>query len=222
MFRLLGRCPVVEPDGLVLSAMLDRSPDEAERVLESLVDASLVQQPTTGRYRLHDLVAVFARSLAAADSDDAVARSLRLFVAAARWASDEGLSSFPDGPDAADLPFTDGPGPPPGWIRCPANWSSSSRTRQPQGKRSSPAGSPKAWSTTSSGGGSTENATRRWRSRCRRPSGGWPPRCGSGWASCTICRAATRSRPPGVPTPCGSAGGPVTCASRPGRSAGWA
>jgi tetratricopeptide (TPR) repeat protein len=105
-FRSLGRCPTVEPDRLVLAAMLDCPPDDAERMLESLVDASLVQQPAAGRYRLHDLVAVFARQLAAADPAEAVASGLRLYVAAARCASDEGVSGFPTGPEPTAPPFT--------------------------------------------------------------------------------------------------------------------
>jgi DNA-binding SARP family transcriptional activator/tetratricopeptide (TPR) repeat protein len=105
-FRLLGRCPTVEPDRLVLAAMLDCPPDDAERVLESLVDANLVQQPAVGRYRLHDLVAVFARRLAAADPAEEVVGGLRLYVAAARCASDEGVSGFPTGPEPTAMPFT--------------------------------------------------------------------------------------------------------------------
>ncbi|MER6347699.1 AfsR/SARP family transcriptional regulator [Streptomyces sp. NPDC001595] len=110
-FRVLGLSPTVEFDRLTLAAMLDLSQSDAERALEGLVEASLVQQAVTGRYRLHDLVAVYARRVAAAyPADVAVARTgvFRLYVVAARRASDWGPSAFPTGPRADTAPFADG------------------------------------------------------------------------------------------------------------------
>ncbi|MEU5876375.1 AfsR/SARP family transcriptional regulator [Spirillospora sp. NPDC047279] len=69
-FRMLGRSRTVEPDRLTLAAMLACSPEEAEEHLESLVDANLVQQPAAGRYRLNELVAAFARRLAAREPEE--------------------------------------------------------------------------------------------------------------------------------------------------------
>ncbi|MBB6557016.1 AfsR/SARP family transcriptional regulator [Nonomuraea rubra] len=43
------------------SAVLSMSMFEAEEVLESLVDASLLEAPAPGRYRFHDLLKLFAR-----------------------------------------------------------------------------------------------------------------------------------------------------------------
>lgn len=59
-------------DRLTLAAMLNCPPGDADRALESLVDASLLQQPAAGRYRLHDLVAVYARRLAAEEPTEAI------------------------------------------------------------------------------------------------------------------------------------------------------
>ncbi|MEV0406910.1 AfsR/SARP family transcriptional regulator [Actinoallomurus sp. NPDC050550] len=99
-FRVLGLSPTAEFDRLTPAAMLGWSPRDAEQAMESLVDVGLLRQPTAGRYRLHDLVAVYARRLAAADpAEVAAARAgvFRLYVAAARCASDRGPTSFPTG-----------------------------------------------------------------------------------------------------------------------------
>ncbi|MEV8638314.1 BTAD domain-containing putative transcriptional regulator [Streptosporangium sp. NPDC051023] len=60
-FRLLSL-----PDGPDISvggaaAMLELHPTDAEDILESLVDASLLEAPAPGRYRFHDLLKLFAR-----------------------------------------------------------------------------------------------------------------------------------------------------------------
>ncbi|MFF3493499.1 BTAD domain-containing putative transcriptional regulator [Streptomyces sp. NPDC002795] len=114
-FRVLGLSPTVRLDRLTLAALLDRTPPDAERALENLADASLAQRVTVDRYRLHDLVAVYARRVAAASPDEASAareRVLRLYVAAARCASDWGTSSTPTGPQ--------GTGPFSGWEEATA------------------------------------------------------------------------------------------------------
>lgn len=108
-FRALGLSPTVRLDRLTLAALVGRSPADAERTLESLTDTSLVQRVTADRYRLHDLVAVYARRVAAASPDEvAAAREgvFRLYVAAARRAGDWGSSSYPTGPQGSG-PFTD-------------------------------------------------------------------------------------------------------------------
>ncbi|MFE5029259.1 BTAD domain-containing putative transcriptional regulator [Streptomyces sp. NPDC056656] len=100
-FRALGLAPTVEFDVLASAALFDRPAADTERILESLVDTSLVQQPRPGRYRLHDLVRVHARHLAEALPDEAgTARraALGLFLDAARTASDWGPAGFPTGP----------------------------------------------------------------------------------------------------------------------------
>ncbi|MFE2531350.1 BTAD domain-containing putative transcriptional regulator [Streptomyces sp. NPDC059371] len=62
-FRVLA--PAAEPDlGLpAVAAVLDLDQGSAEDVMESLVDASMVESPAPGRYRYHDLLRAFARNL---------------------------------------------------------------------------------------------------------------------------------------------------------------
>lgn len=107
-FSVLGLSPTPEFDRLSVAALLACSPAEAERRLESLVDASLVQEPASGRYRLHDLVAVYARRLAGEMPEDVVEaareRVYGLYVSAARHASEWGVARFPV--DSGRGPFT--------------------------------------------------------------------------------------------------------------------
>lgn len=109
-FRALGLSPTVEFDPLTPAAMLGRPPGDAEQILESLVDASLVQQPRPGRYRLHDLVRVHARRLAQAvpaEAGPVRTAALRLYLDAGRIASDWGPDGFPTGPRPGAAPFAD-------------------------------------------------------------------------------------------------------------------
>ncbi|MFC0600418.1 ATP-binding protein [Streptomyces palmae] len=88
-FRLLAL-----PDGPDISlaaaaALLDLSAVRAERLLESLVDISLLESVAPGRYRYHDLVRLYARSCAerderpAAGQDAALSRLLDFYLATA-------------------------------------------------------------------------------------------------------------------------------------------
>ncbi|MET1076092.1 MAG: tetratricopeptide repeat protein, partial [Umezawaea sp.] len=79
MFRLLGVHPGPDLDVPAAAALAAVDRAEAGRLLESLVDDHLVQQPVTGRYRLHDLVRRHAHAVAlaeepAADRDRALRR----------------------------------------------------------------------------------------------------------------------------------------------------
>ncbi|WP_236005361.1 AfsR/SARP family transcriptional regulator [Amycolatopsis pittospori] len=98
-FGMLGLSPTSEFDRLSVAALLDCSLTEAERHLESLVDASLLQEPASGRYRLHDLVAVYARRLAGQETADVVEAARKrvygLYLSAARRASEWGVARFP-------------------------------------------------------------------------------------------------------------------------------
>ncbi|MFD6280875.1 BTAD domain-containing putative transcriptional regulator [Streptomyces sp. NPDC060209] len=108
-FRTLGLTPTVEFDVLTPAAMLGRPRGETEQILESLVDTSLLQQHRPGRYRLHDLVRVHARRLAAtspAEAGAARTAALRLYLDAGRIASEWGVGGFPTGPQPAGAPFT--------------------------------------------------------------------------------------------------------------------
>ncbi|KAA9165573.1 tetratricopeptide repeat protein [Amycolatopsis acidicola] len=108
-FRALGLAPAAELDKLVLGAMLGWPPHVAESVLESLVDANLLLAPAAGRYRMHDLVAVYSRRLAAQEPDEVVsalrAGALQLYLDAARAASEWGGSAFVSGPQSGKTSF---------------------------------------------------------------------------------------------------------------------
>ncbi|WP_329274300.1 AfsR/SARP family transcriptional regulator [Streptomyces sp. NBC_00691] len=97
-FRALGTNPTTRFDPLTLASMLGGSREGAEDVLEDLVDASLLQQPHPGRYRLHDLVKAHARRVAGEAPEEAAADRdavLHLYIAAGRMASDWGPGGFP-------------------------------------------------------------------------------------------------------------------------------
>lgn len=107
-FRALGRIPTARFDGVALAAMLGGSTEDAEDLLESLVDASLLQQPLPGRYRLHDLVRAHARRLATEAPEEAAAdltAVLDLYTAACRMASDWGPEGFSTDSAIAPSPF---------------------------------------------------------------------------------------------------------------------
>jgi DNA-binding SARP family transcriptional activator/tetratricopeptide (TPR) repeat protein len=61
------------PDiGIAAAAcLLDRSEAETVRVLERLVDAQLLETPTPGRYRMHDLLRLYARERGAEERSEA-------------------------------------------------------------------------------------------------------------------------------------------------------
>ncbi|MFC4911290.1 ATP-binding protein [Actinomadura gamaensis] len=87
-FRLLGLVPGSSFDEYVAAAVADVSLRDARTMLEDLLDAHLVQQPSAGRYRLHDLVRAHARRASAeqdsqADRERAVGRVLDYYVHAA-------------------------------------------------------------------------------------------------------------------------------------------
>ncbi|MEU4830037.1 BTAD domain-containing putative transcriptional regulator [Streptosporangium sp. NPDC023615] len=63
-FRLLSLPGGPDISVLAASALLDLDPMDTEDILESLVDASLLEAPTPGRYRFHDLLKLFARRTA--------------------------------------------------------------------------------------------------------------------------------------------------------------
>ncbi|MBY8879915.1 ATP-binding protein [Actinacidiphila acidipaludis] len=68
-FRLLGLAP--KEVGLpAAAALLGRDEESTEAALELLVDAHLVDSPAPGRYRLHDLLRLYAGEQAAEEDDD--------------------------------------------------------------------------------------------------------------------------------------------------------
>jgi tetratricopeptide (TPR) repeat protein len=64
MFRLVGLVPAGEIAVGAVAALADVPVDDAEEALDELVEANLVSQGASGRYRLHDLVRDCARGLA--------------------------------------------------------------------------------------------------------------------------------------------------------------
>jgi tetratricopeptide (TPR) repeat protein len=78
VFRLLGIHPAEGFDAASAAALADLTLDEADRILESLVDVHLVEATGRGAYRLHDLIRQYA-GLLAADPEQTRAAAYRLF-----------------------------------------------------------------------------------------------------------------------------------------------
>ncbi|WP_034593664.1 ATP-binding protein [Hamadaea tsunoensis] len=64
-FRLLGVVPGEDFDAAVVAALTGLPPGRVGEVLDELVDAHLVQEPSPGRFRQHDLIRRYASDLAA-------------------------------------------------------------------------------------------------------------------------------------------------------------
>ncbi|MGR6974524.1 helix-turn-helix domain-containing protein [Streptomyces cynarae] len=114
LFRMLGLLPGESFDEYVVAALADVPLRSAREMLEDLLDAHLVQQPTAGRYRLHDLVHQHARRAAAeqdtaAERERALGRVLGYYVHAAA-AADAAMPfvspgrAASAGPPPAELP----------------------------------------------------------------------------------------------------------------------
>ncbi|MEJ3750857.1 BTAD domain-containing putative transcriptional regulator [Actinomycetes bacterium KLBMP 9797] len=86
VFRALGVHPGQQVDARSVAASCALPVTATQPLLEDLVDAHLLAQPATGRYRLHDLLRVFASEQAArhpAERDATLRRVLDYYVAAA-------------------------------------------------------------------------------------------------------------------------------------------
>lgn len=66
-FRLLGLSPNADISVTAAAALLDEPPSDAGRYLEGLVDVNLLETSSSGRYRLPELLRVYARERAAAE-----------------------------------------------------------------------------------------------------------------------------------------------------------
>ncbi|MFG6192577.1 BTAD domain-containing putative transcriptional regulator [Nonomuraea sp. JJY05] len=95
VFRLLGLFDGHDIGVPAAAALADVPAEQAEGLLELLVDAQLVRTCAPGRYRMHDLLRLFARELSAQDRDAArpVRRMLHFYLATARRAV--GVLSLP-------------------------------------------------------------------------------------------------------------------------------
>ncbi|MBC3844052.1 hypothetical protein GXW82_39225 [Streptacidiphilus sp. 4-A2] len=80
LFRDLGRVPGADFDTGAVARLIDADRRTADRLLTTLVDHNLLIQHAPDRYRLHDLVRLFARALGeedpAAEAESAVERLL--------------------------------------------------------------------------------------------------------------------------------------------------
>lgn len=93
MFRLLGVLSGPDATPGVAAALTQRASAEVGATLERLVDAQLVETPTPGRYRLHDLLRLFAREQVEADETEparraALERALGWYLATAGHANE--------------------------------------------------------------------------------------------------------------------------------------
>jgi tetratricopeptide (TPR) repeat protein len=66
-YRLLGLHPGPDIDQYAAAALLDATLPETARLLEQLLEAHLLQEPTAGRYRFHDLTRAHAAHTATRD-----------------------------------------------------------------------------------------------------------------------------------------------------------
>lgn len=77
LFRRLGLLPGPDADAHAAAALTATPPDDAAALLEDLVDHNLLMQHAPGRYRMHDLLRLYARTLTA-ESDGAGSRESAL------------------------------------------------------------------------------------------------------------------------------------------------
>ncbi|WP_308315935.1 BTAD domain-containing putative transcriptional regulator [Streptomyces sp. CC228A] len=88
-FRLLGLADGPDVSLAAAAAALDLPEQEAEDLLEALVDTSLLESAAPGRYRFHDLVRLYARACAERDEhppaerEAAMSRLLDFYLATA-------------------------------------------------------------------------------------------------------------------------------------------
>jgi len=117
MFRRLGLVPGPDFASGVAAALSDTTPEAAEELLETVIDAHLLEAASTpGRYRFHDLLRLYAREQLKADEtshhrDAARRRMLEWYLDTARGADRllvaRGASlSLEHPPAAGHRPFT--------------------------------------------------------------------------------------------------------------------
>lgn len=87
MFRRLSLMPGRDADAYGAGALTATAPEEAEPVLEALVDANLLLQPEPGRFQFHDLLREYAAQVARAEESDgersdAICRLLEYYLQA--------------------------------------------------------------------------------------------------------------------------------------------
>jgi DNA-binding SARP family transcriptional activator len=94
LLRLLGLLPGPDIEAYAAANLIGADLRAAERLLESLLDRNLLLQLTPGRYGMHDLVRIYARTLTETDPagvDDARDRLLGYYESTA-WTADSHLT----------------------------------------------------------------------------------------------------------------------------------
>ncbi|MDH6114417.1 tetratricopeptide (TPR) repeat protein/transcriptional regulator with XRE-family HTH domain [Kitasatospora sp. MAP12-15] len=94
LFALLGLVPGADFDAYAAANLIGGDHRTAERLLESLLEHSLLAQHTPGRYRFHDLVGLYARTLNDPEASAAAAAAAATEREAAREAALERLGSY--------------------------------------------------------------------------------------------------------------------------------
>jgi tetratricopeptide (TPR) repeat protein len=125
-YRLLGLHPGPDIDPYATAALLDSTIDHANRMLDQLLDAHLLQESVPDRYRFHDLTRAHAARTAAGDQaqpagDPAVARLLDHYRHTAALAMDAGYPFEREHrprvpPVHTPRPDLSAPGPALGWL----------------------------------------------------------------------------------------------------------
>ncbi|MFW6694441.1 BTAD domain-containing putative transcriptional regulator [Streptomyces sp. MAR4 CNX-425] len=87
-FRLLGLVHGPDLSLTAAAAIIDRSVEDTEELLETLVDTSLLESAAPGRYRYHDLLRLFARTCTereepAGECEEALSQLLDFYLATA-------------------------------------------------------------------------------------------------------------------------------------------
>ncbi|MEU9332161.1 helix-turn-helix domain-containing protein [Streptomyces sp. NPDC048290] len=141
VFRRLGAVPGHDFDAVLAAVAGDTSIEDSWDALDELVDLGLLQDTGSGRYRLHDLVGLFARDRLqreetaperTAVTDRTTAWLLDMAITAGRWF--EPAYGSPQGPDPellelASLDEADR------WLRANAdNWLAALRTAAAEGR----------------------------------------------------------------------------------------
>jgi tetratricopeptide (TPR) repeat protein len=78
LFRMMGLHPGNDIDGYAAAVLINASLGDTQRAIDALLDAHLLEERLPGRYAMHDLLRVYARELAEADTDH-VGQLFRLF-----------------------------------------------------------------------------------------------------------------------------------------------
>ncbi|WP_158893814.1 tetratricopeptide repeat protein [Amycolatopsis anabasis] len=112
LFRLLGLVPGPNFDAHAAAALTGCAREDAESLLEALVDVHMLQQPEPGRYRFHDLLRHYAGDKAQQDESESACRTalgrlldyyLHTAAAAVNTLSPHEENRWPELPDPAPL-----------------------------------------------------------------------------------------------------------------------